>query len=61
MTDKKETWRVEEHEECFTKRWIRYDREGKAVGVTIIMKNASIQLIEALKEAFEKTEGKFIK
>lgn len=55
------TWRTEEHEECFTKRWFRYDKEGKAVGSAIIVKNGTPDLIEAIKEAWDKTEGKYLK
>lgn len=40
------------------KTWIKYDRDGRAMGAGIKVENGSPELIEAIKKAFEETEGR---
>lgn len=61
VKEQSETWKVEETATCWTKRWLRYDKKGRAVGCTIIAQNPTTELIEAIKEGWNQTEGRFVK
>lgn len=56
-----EIWRVRETNEIFTKEWMVYDSKGKLRVATIIVQNGSFELIEAIKKAWDETEGKKLK
>ena len=51
-------WKVTETDEIWSKRWLRYARDGSEVGATIIVVNGSVELIDAIKRAFDETEGR---
>ena len=51
-------WKVTETDELWGKKWIRYDKDGQIVGAYLIVVNGSIELLEAVKKAFDETEGR---
>lgn len=57
MGDIKNTWKVNPKSEYWCKTWLRYDLDGREVGAMIIVENGTPELIEAIKAAFDTTEG----
>lgn len=55
MTD--DIWKVKQTDEVWIKTWLKYDRDGRTIGAGIKVQNGSPELIEAIKKAFDETEG----